>query len=183
MKEIEPELAAIKERVTDKVEQNKEIYALYKERKINPFSSCLLVLIQIPIIVALYLVFLRGFSGEAHVALYSFIKAPTGLNMEFLGLIDLRSKSIILAVLAGATQFIQAKLIQGRQAKPKGGGMQAQLAKSMQMQMLYILPIMIVFIAYKVAAAVALYWITSNIFTIGQELYTARKIRAKAKNA
>ena len=46
----------------------------------------------------------------------------------------------------------------------------------MQMQMLYILPFMIVFIAYRVSAAVALYWITSNIFTIGQELYTKRKI-------
>src|SRR5690606_20778827 len=121
---IEPEIAAIKKEVPDKMEQNKRVYALYKERKVNPFSGCLLILIQIPIIIALYLVFLRGF-GEAPVALYSFVKAPETLNMQFLGLVDLASKSIVLALIAGLTQFIQGKLAQGRQSKPEGEGMQA----------------------------------------------------------
>ena len=55
--------------------------------------------------------------------------------------------------------------------------MSGQFAQTMQTQMLYVLPIMIIIIAYRVSAAVALYWITSNIFTIGQELYTRRKMR------
>lgn len=182
MKEIEPELNAIKEKHKDnKVQQNKEVYALYKERKINPFSSCLLVFIQIPIIIALYLVFIRGFSGVAPATLYSFVHAPAQFNMHLFGIFDISKRSMVFAGLAGVTQFIQSKLMQGRQSKPYGDGMQAQLAKSMQVQTLYFLPIMIVFIAYRVSAAVALYWITSNIFTIGQELYTARKMRQRAQ--
>lgn len=176
MKAIEPELDEIKKRVTDKVQQNKEIYALYKTKKINPFSGCLLILIQIPIIIALYLVFMRGI-GAVPVAPYSFVQVPELWNMNFLG-IDLAAKSIILALLAGASQFFQGWLARGRQAKPSGEGMAGQLAKTMQIQMLYVLPIVIAFVAYSVSAAVALYWITSNIVTIVQELYTIRRMRA-----
>jgi YidC/Oxa1 family membrane protein insertase len=180
MKSVEADVAQIKATVTDKAEQNKQVFALYKERKINPFSSCLLVLIQIPIIIALYLVFLHGFA-TVPVKLYSFVHAPATFNLHFFGLVDLAKKSIVLAILAGVTQFIQGKLAQGRQGKPAGEGMQKDFARSMQVQMMYFLPIMIVFIAYRVSAAVALYWITSNIFTIGQELYTRRKMRKTAQ--
>lgn len=180
MKELEPEINAIKARVADKAEQNKQIFALYKEKKVNPFSSCLLILIQLPIIIALYLVFLHGFT-ETSVLPYSFVNAPETFNMNFLGFFNLAEKSIIFAVLAAGTQFIQGWLAQKRQGKPQGGeGMAGQFAKTLQIQMLYVLPIMIGFIAYSISAAVALYWITSNIFTIGQELYTRRKMQ-KAK--
>lgn len=181
MKSLEPEIQAIKDSVTDKVEQNKKIYALYKEKKVNPFSGCFLILVQIPIIIALYWVFLKGL-GDAPVALYSFVSHPEDLNMKFLGLVDLGGKSIVLALLTGITQFIQGKLAQGRQGKPQGNGMQAQFAKSMQVQMMYVLPIIIAFVAYRISAAVALYWITSNIVTIAQEIYTKRKMRLSAQS-
>ncbi len=177
-KELEPEIEAIKASTPDKTEQNKKTFALYKEKKINPFSGCLLILLQLPVIIALYLVFLKGF-GPGAPALYSFVHAPEVFNYHFLGLINLSSHNILFGVLSAVTQFISAKMMQGRQSKPTGTGMQAQMAKSMQVQTLYILPIMVGFIAYRVSAAVALYWITSNIFTIAQELYTARKMRRK----
>jgi YidC/Oxa1 family membrane protein insertase len=177
MKEIEPAIEAIKKEETDTALQNKKIYALYKEKKVNPFSGCLLVLLQLPVIIALYLVFMRGFGDTAPAALYSFVHAPETLNMHFLGLVDLRSKSLLFAALTALSQFFQAFIARRRQGKPSGEGMQAQLAKSMQMQMLYILPILIGFIAYRISAAVALYWITSNIVTIAQELYTLRKMK------
>ncbi len=176
MKALEPEIAAIKVKTTDKAEQSKLTYALYKEKKVNPFSSCLLILIQLPIIIALYWVFLKGLGTGAAVP-YSFVHAPDTLNMKFLGLFDIAKRSIVLAIVAGITQYIQGKLAQGRQSAPSGEGMSGQFAKTMQTQMLYVLPVMIVIIAYKVSAAVALYWITSNIFTIGQELYTRRKMK------
>lgn len=177
MKALEPELAEIKKTSTDKAEESRRTFALYKEKKINPFASCLLILVQLPVIIALYWVFLKGFAGMT-VAPYSFLSAPEHFNMQFLGLIDLAKKSIVLAILAGVTQFIQGKLAQGRQSAPQGEGMAGQLAKSMQVQMLYVLPLMITFIAWRVSAAVALYWITSNICTIAQELYTLRKHKA-----
>lgn len=181
MKELEPEINAIKENVKDKVEQNKQVYALYKEKKVNPFSSCLLILIQLPVIIALYWVFLKGLGSDAAPAAYSFVHVPSEFNFKFLGLFDLSAtKSIVFAVMAGLTQFIQGYLAQGRQNKPSGDGMAGQFAKTMQTQMLYVMPIMIMIIAYRFSAAVALYWITSNIFTIGQELYTRNKMK-KAK--
>ncbi len=176
MKALEPEIAAIKEKTSDKAEQSRLTYALYKEKKVNPFSSCLLILIQLPVIIALYWVFLKGL-GTGTVSPYHFVHAPDVLNMKFLGLFDIAKRSIVLAIVAGITQYFQGYLAQGRQSKPSGEGMAGQFAKTMQTQMLYVLPVMIIIIAYRVSAAVALYWITSNLFTIGQELYTRRKMK------
>ena len=176
MKALEPEIAKIKEKTADKAEQSKLTYALYKEKKVNPFSSCLLILIQLPIIIALYWVFLKGL-GTGSVAPYSFVHSPAVLNMNFLGLFNIAKRSIALAIVAGVTQYFQGYLAQARQGKPSADGMAGQFAQTMQSQMLYVLPIMIIIIAYRVSAAVALYWITSNIFTIGQELYTRRKMK------
>lgn len=180
MKALEPEIAKIKATVTDKAEQSRLTYALYKENKVNPFSSCLLILVQLPVIIALYWVFLKGL-GSGTIEAYSSVNVPETLNMHFLGLFDIAKSSIVLALIAGATQYIQGVLAQGRQGKPTGEGMGAQFAQTMQKQMLYVLPIMIVVIAWKVSAAVALYWITSNIFTIGQELYTRRQMKKAGK--
>ena len=176
MKELEPQLAAIKANVPDKAEQSKQTYALYKDRNINPFSSCLLILIQIPIIIALYQVFLHGLGATSPVPPYAFLHVPA-INFKFLGFVDLSQKSIVLALLAGVSQYLQGFLMQARQGKPTGDGMTSEFAKSMQTQMLYVLPLLIAVIAYRLSGAVALYWITSNMFTVGQELYTARKIR------
>ena len=179
MKSIESKINEIKEKITDKAEQSKKIFALYKENHVNPFSSCLLIFIQMPIIIALYMVFIHGF-GSIPVGIYPFVHAPQIFNLSF-AFVNLAQKSILLAVIAGISQYFQGYLVQGRQTKPTGTDMKAEFARSMQTQMLYVLPLMIVFIAYRVSAAVALYWITSNIFTIGQELYTRRKI-AKSPN-
>jgi YidC/Oxa1 family membrane protein insertase len=177
MKALEPEINKIKETVTDKAEATKQTFALYKERKISPFSSCLPTLIQLPIIIGLYLVFLHGF-GSVSVLPYSFAHVPETFNLKFLGFFDLANKSIVLAVLAGITQYIQGYLMQKRTGKAATGeGMAGQFASTLQTQMLYVLPVMIAFIAYRVGGAVALYWITSNMVTIGQELYTRRKLR------
>ena len=177
MKKLEPELGKIKENFKDKQEQAKRTMALYKENKINPFSGFFLILIQLPIIFALYFVFFRGLSFDENI-LYSFIKVPDQINFNFVGLIDMHSKSLFLAVLAGLTQFIQTK-ISMQAAKPESTekSFKNELMKSMHIQMKYVLPVFIGFVAYQISAAVALYWVTSNIFTIGQELFVVRKIK------
>ena len=180
MKDLEQKINQIKESTPDKAEQSKKTFALYKENKVNPFSSCLLILVQLPIIVALYSVFIYGF-GAMHAGAYPFIHTPAQFNLNFLGLIDLGQKSLLLAIIAGIAQFFQGYLAQGRQSKPTGTDMKSEFARSMQTQMLYILPLVVIYPAYRFSAAVALYWITSNIFTVGQELYTRHKI-AKSSN-
>jgi len=181
MKEIEPELKRIREvHKDDKQVQAKKTMELYQERGVTPFSGCLPLFIQIPIIIGLYWVF-KGLKIDSAL-FYGFVTAPTSLDMHFL-FFDLAAKSAILAVLAGFTQYIQTDLSLGRQnitpATPvKTDGkpsFQEDFAKSMQVQMRYILPVMIGFIAFKTSAAVALYWTTSNILSIVQELLMRRK--------
>lgn len=184
MKRMEPEIKQIKKDFPNKEEQAKKTFELYKKYGTNPFSGCLVVLLQLPVIFALYYVFFRGLSINPDL-IYSFIKVPTSLNTNFLGLIEMADKSIVLGLLAGITQFIQGYLSTSLKPKieivkevgekpPKT--FQEQLSDSMQMNIRYILPVFIAFIAWKISAAVALYWVVSNLFTISQEWYLRRKI-------
>ncbi len=172
---LAPELKKIKEGGGSKEEQAKLTFELYKKYKTNPFSGCLLVLIQIPIIFALYYVFRNGLNFEGS-HLYSFIKMPTDMNLHFLGLIDLGKKSIVLAILAGISQFLQAYFMpKPAPSTGSSGGFQESFQKSMHVQMKYVFPFIVAFIAYSVSGAIALYWVTSNIFAVGQQIYSKRK--------
>ncbi|MFA6533166.1 MAG: YidC/Oxa1 family membrane protein insertase, partial [Patescibacteria group bacterium] len=104
---LTPELNKIKASGASKEEQARQTFELYKQHKTNPFSGCLLVLIQIPIIFALYYVFYKGINFESGL-LYSFIHIPEHVNMVFLGILDITEKSLVLAILAGVSQYLQA---------------------------------------------------------------------------
>ncbi|MEK7071495.1 MAG: YidC/Oxa1 family membrane protein insertase [Patescibacteria group bacterium] len=172
---LAPELEKIKTGGANKEEQARLTFELYKKHKTNPFSGCLLVLIQIPIIFALYYVFYKGINFEGGV-LYSFISAPEQMNMNFLGVLDIGGKSLILALLAGASQYLQAHFMPKPPASKTGtGSFQESFSKSMHMQMKYVFPVVVAFIAYSISGAVALYWITSNIFAVGQQIYANHK--------
>ena len=185
MKAIAPDIEAIKVKYKDKQEeQAKAIFALYKERGIRPFSSFFLILIQFPILLGLYWVFGRG--GLPHVnpdLLYSFVPTPSMFNMEFLGLIDMGHKSILLAALAGLTQLIYARLSMGPRnqmaTSPVEQSFSNDMAKSFDLQARYILPLIVAGIAFTVSAAVPLYWTTSNLFMIGQEFFMGRRFGDK----
>jgi YidC/Oxa1 family membrane protein insertase len=178
IKLLEPEISKIKTSGASKEEQARQTMELYKKHKTNPFSGCLLVLIQIPIIFALYYVFFKGIKFDGGI-LYSFVHVPANINMNFLGLIDIGGKSLILAILAGVSQFFQAYYMPKPAVNPKNtdnkGSFQESFAKSMNMQMRYIFPILVTFIAYRISGAIALYWITSNIFTIWQQIRANKK--------
>ena len=113
--------------------------------------------------------------------LYSFVLNPGTLDMHFL-MFDLAGKSIVLAATAGFAQYIQTDLSLGRQPAPLPDtsgkkSFQEDFQKSMQLQMRYVLPVMISFIAFNTSAAVALYWTTSNILSIVQELLIRRSMK------
>lgn len=177
MNQIQPELQKIKEEYKTKEEQAKKTLELYKKYKLNPFSGCLLLLVQLPIIIALYSVFLKGFSFDTSI-LYSFVHIPEVINTKFLGLIDMHTHSIVLALLAGVTQYFQAVIAERRSAPPSGiKSFQNDLAKGMNTQMKYVFPFVVALISYNISAAVALYWVTTNLFTIGQELWIQKKLK------
>jgi YidC/Oxa1 family membrane protein insertase len=173
---LNPELKKIKESKASKEEQAKQTFELYKKYKANPFSGCLLILIQIPIIFALYYVFLKGLKFDVS-SLYPFMHTPATISMKFLGLFDIgKTHIIVLAILAGVSQFFQAYYMpKPAPANTGGGSFQDSFAKSMNMQMKYVFPFLIAFIAYSLSGAVALYWVTSNIFAVGQQIYAKKK--------
>lgn len=177
---LDPHIKKIREDTKDnKQEEAKKIMELYQEHGVNPFSGCVLLVIQLPIIFALYWVFLKGIGSNPQL-LYSFIVFPNHIDTLFLGLIDLHGKSVALALIAGATQFFQIKLSMPPTPPETPGTKQSfkdELAKSMSVQMRYVMPIFVAFIAYTISAAVALYWITSNCFSIGHELFVRRKAK------
>lgn len=183
MRTIEPELTKLKEKYKkDREKIARATMALYKEANIKPFASVLLVFIQLPIIIALYYSVARGggvpFPDINLNVLYSFIPAPQVVNMMFLGLIDVGGKSLALALLAGGTQFIQG-LLTIPKPKPKSGNgpnLKEDLARSMNINMRYMMPLLIFFIAYTISASIALYFFVSNVMSIAQEFIVRSRI-------
>ncbi len=179
VRELEVPLKEIKEKHKDNPqEQAKETMALYKEKKVNPFASILLIFIQLPIVFALYWVFFRGGLPVINLEiLYSFIPVPSVVNMEFLGFFDVGGRSILFATLAGLSQFLHAQLAMPKYKpkNPSGTSMKEDLARSFNIQFRYVLPVTIGVISYFLSAALALYWLTSNIVSILEQLYIRRK--------
>jgi len=180
MQQIAPALQAIKEKHKDNTEeQAKQTLALYKDRGVNPFSGLLVLFIQLPVIFALYRIFLyTGFPEVDSALLYSFVHIPDHISTVFLGM-ELTHKSAILAFLAAIATFFQMRLATARlPAKTEGAkaSFGDDLARNMQTQMKYFLPILVFFIAYKISGVIALYWLTTNLFTIGQEILVRRRL-------
>lgn len=179
MQELQPKLEAIKkEHATDKQKQAEATMALYKTHKINPFASCLPLLIQLPILLALFWV-LRDGLASTNLAqnLYPFVKNPGTIKAMTLGLVDLGAPSIALAILAGAAQFLQAKTL-SRTPAPKSagvGGKDENMAAMMNKQMLYFMPLMTVLIGIRFPAGLTLYWFLSTALMVVQQLIVAKK--------
>ena len=186
MKELQADMKEIQKKHKDnKEEQAMATMNLYREKGINPFSSLLLIFIQIPIILGLYWVFLKaGWPAINTEILYSFIQAPESISTMFLGFLDVTERSVVLAVIAGATQYFQVKFAMPPLApkdKNAAPSFKDDLARSMQVQLKYVLPIIVMFIAYSLSSAISLYWITSNLFTIWQEVIVRRQLKKEAE--
>jgi len=187
IKKIQPEIDEIKVKYKDnKQEQALRTMNLYKERGVNPFAGIFLALIQLPILIALYMVFYKeGLTNINTNLLYSFIHIPDYINTSFLGLFDITEKNTILAVIVALGQYFQIKFTMPAVPKPVDGkkdtSFQGELAKSMNMQMKYVMPIFMFFIAKSFAALISLYLITSSVFAIGQELYMRKKLEKEDK--
>jgi len=182
MREIEPKLKEIKEKFKDKrEEQARAMMEIYKEAGMNPFASIFLIFLQIPIIIAIYFSVYSGGGIKLPEIntdiLYSFAMIPDIVNMNFIGKIDITERSILLAALAGITQYFQVKIAMPKLA-PKdpeaAPDFKADLMRNMQLQMRYVMPVIIFFVAYSISAAIALYFFVSNLMAIAQELYVKR---------
>lgn len=183
MMAVQPEVKKLQEKYKDnKEEQMKRVMALYKEKKVNPFSGCVPILIQLPIIIALYQVFLAGFDDGSLSSLYSFIPNPGALNHSFLGFLDLSlKKNIILAVLAGALQFYQSKMMLDEQKKLQTTVSSNDFSANMSKQMTYTMPVVTVVVSYTLPAGLALYWAVTNLISIIQQKQVLSKKEVELK--
>ncbi len=171
MEAIQPEIKKIQEKYKDnKEKQAKATMELYKEKKINPFSGMLPLFIQLPLLISLFQIFNRGLEKEEMKHLYDFINEPEIINYNFLGLVDLSSPNIFLAILAAGGQYAQMKMMT---AKKKTTDKQ-DTAKAIQSQMVYFLPGFTFIILLGLPSVVGLYWIITVAFSIFQQ-YIIRK--------
>lgn len=170
LQEIQPKLREIQEKhKEDRQKQGEEIMALYKNAKINPFSGLIPLLIQLPLMIAFFKVFNNGFTQEAMTSLYSFVPHPGVINTLFLGVINLSQSNMILAALSGVVQFFQMKTMAIQPKKTKAKDQMSKFAGTMQKQMMYFFPIFTVFLLSRLPAAIAIYWITTSLFSIVEQ--------------
>lgn len=171
---LQPKLKEVQVRFkNDKAAQAQATMALYKENKINPVAGCLPLLIQLPILLALYQAFLNGFKPESLNILYGFITNPGVIEHISLKFFDLAKASPLLVISAGILQFIQSKLSLSKQApKAQQGAIAGSIdPAAMSRQMLYFFPIMIIIIGWKLPAGLVLYWSVTTLFSIFEQLY------------
>lgn len=179
---LQPKIDEIRAKYKDKPEElNQKLLGIYQEHKVNPFGSCLPLLIQLPVLLVLYQVFLNGIHAQNFQLLYSFVPNPGTLNALWFG-VDLTRASIALAVIAGALQFIQTRQMMAKQQqlkdeknlpsneKPKEEDA-AKTAQDLSTKMVYFMPLLTIFIGATLPAALAVYWIVTTLFSIAQQWY------------
>jgi YidC/Oxa1 family membrane protein insertase len=158
MQEIQPKTKYIQAKYKDDPQlSQKKIMELYKEHGVNPLGGCLPLLIQMPIFLAFYQ------------SLFNFNYVDVA-NAGFLWVPDIAKPDpfFILAILAAATTFLQQKISMVESNDPT------------QKAMLYLMPLMMAWIALKMPAGLPLYWVVFNILGIFQQLYV-NKVHKSAK--
>ncbi len=174
-KKIRPEMEAItKKYKSDPMKRNQAVMQLYREHNVNPlgmFRGCVPMLLQMPVFLALYVVFEQSVELRGQ----SFLWIPDlsgpdrlidwGASLPLLG-----SSFNLLPVLMGATNLLQMRIMR----MPATDATQERIQK----QMTTLMPIMFVFFLYHLPAGLILYWIVSNCVSIFQSLMTKRIISA-----
>ncbi|MBM7557766.1 YidC/Oxa1 family membrane protein insertase [Halanaerobacter jeridensis] len=142
MQKIQPMIEELKEKYDDQEKQQEEMMNLYQKYKINPAAGCLPLLVQMPILIALF----RALKGWNALQTESFLLIP-----------DLSQPYIPLVILTGLAMFAQSHL----QQKFSGGSQGSKAA--------YFMPLLIVVIGFSFPAGVLLYWLTSNLAMTAQQ--------------
>lgn len=158
MQELQPKIKELQERYKDDPQKMQaQVMNLYKERGVSPFSSCLPLLIQMPILIAFYQSLYRlHYTNTAHAAFLWISNLSNKGTQE--GMVGL-----ILPILAALTTYYQQKISTVDPNDPT------------QKTMLITMPLFIGYMAYTFQAGLALYWVVFNILSIIQQLWVNRK--------
>lgn len=177
MQALQPKVAELQKKYgKDEMTLARKQQELYKEAGVSPLGGCLPLLIQLPLLLAMYNVFRMP-------EVYAFKNAAEyeAMSKVFLWIpnLNMADKTTILAFLASAMQLIQSQLMQ--KATGSQAGQKKDVQNSMQM-MQYVMPIMLYFIYKDLAAGIAFYWVINIFLSIIQQLIT-NKLVLKNKDA
>lgn len=204
MQDLQPKIKETQEKYkNDKEKQSRALLELYKENKTNPFSGCLPLIVQLVFLIAIYRVLFNISNAGLNIdtgTLYSFISNPGQINKMFLGIIDLSATlnlsqlalkdlpHLLLVLLAAGSQYFQTKMLmvtkkEENKNKTQAIGSKPDFSEMMSKQMLYLGPLLTLFIGIKFPAGLALYWLVSTGFMIAQQylLFQNPKETAKVK--
>lgn len=192
MQALQPKMKAIQERYkSDKQRQSEEMMKLYKETGTNPFSSCLPILVQSPFFFALYHVLTYISQGKTVGVITDEAVVESGRNAHIFGapiaakftdsadkladlsatVTDVRVVTVIMIVLMSASQFITQ-----RQLMTKNVDLSVKTPFMQQQKMLmYVFPIMFAVFGINFPVGVLVYWLTTNAWTMGQQLFVIRR--------
>lgn len=167
LQQLQPEIRKIQEKYKDKQEAQQKVMELYKERKINPMAGCLPLLVQMPILIALYRALLDfNYVVPAHAGV------GFGVTLKSIPAHEPFSVAMyMLPLLAGVTTYIQSKM-----TTPKTAGGQAGGAESTQKIMLTVMPVFIAWISIRFPAGLALYWVVFNVMGIIQQYFINKQL-------
>ena len=150
MKKLQPELEKIKKDYAhDKQMLNIKTMELYREHKVNPLGGCLPILVQLPILFALFGVLRNGIIPKDSSFLWLKLSVPDPFY--------------VLPVLNGAVSFFQQKLMGSADSNPQ------------MKNMMYIFPIMMIMFSVKMPSGLQLYWLTSSILAVVQQYFIMKK--------
>ena len=193
MQEIQPEIKKLQAKFkNDKQKQGEAIMKFYKEKKVNPASGCLPLIVQLIILIALYRVFLAVIDYDSTTTLlYSFINNPMEIKNISLGFLDVTAVGKInlpLALVTAALQYWQGKMMLQRTEKNKPVGKkdptkEPEFGEIMQKQMLYMGPVLTLVIGLSFPAGLLIYWFITTLFMVGQQYWIVNKEKNTPKEA
>jgi YidC/Oxa1 family membrane protein insertase len=177
MRSHQDELKKLNDRYENPQERAQAQMAYYKEHGINPMAGCLPMLIQLPILIILYRVFITGIHDIRPDLLYSFTPHLNTVNAHFLWIDLVQKDRFFLPVIAALLQFAQTRYNQKLMPVSTGKNDPASM---MTKQMMYLFPAMTYFIGSTLPAGLSLYWATTTLFQIAQQAYTTKNFVAKS---
>lgn len=180
MQQLQPKLDELRKKYgKDQQQMAAKTMELYKTHKVSPMSSCWPMLIQLPIMLGVYWIVRDGLSPHLSYLLYSFNENVNWTHFDalFLGL-DLTKRNIwVLPIVVAVAQWGAVKLSMVRAKKRKGTGAKKMgQMEQMNKMMLWVMPAMMGFFTATFPAAVGVYWLTSTIFSIGQQWFVNRQL-------
>jgi YidC/Oxa1 family membrane protein insertase len=173
MQELQPKVQEIQKKYSDPKRRQQELMGAYREAGVNPIGCLGPMLIQMPILIALFYAVrftlpaspeaLQNLSGR----LYDFVYIQHSVPIEetFLGL-DLREPALIMVILVGVTSWLQTKTTVSPNA------MNDERVRQQQMMMQWMLPAMFAFFALSFPSAVSLYWVINSVVGVGFNVVT-----------